>query len=72
MKNRKRVKQVLHEVVAGRHRIVIVSADQTVTGQWAELHQLAVLNELLANAQGSSQLPKGVFKVSSVAQQVLA
>lgn len=65
-------KQILHEISPGRHRIVIVSADQTVSGTWADITSLAELNGLLANAGASKQLPNGVFKVASMPQQVLS
>lgn len=62
---------LLHEVTNAKHRIVSVSLDATVAGEWSELHEFAHLNSTWANAGASKQLPKGLFRVTTVDQQVL-
>lgn len=72
MKVKQLARQILHEIGVGKHRIVVVSSEQTVSGQWADLSALAELNGMLANAGASKQLPSGIFRVAQVIQQVLA
>lgn len=58
---------------AGQHRIVAVADDGTnKAGEWKPVAELATLLNLYANADPSSPLPAGIFKVSEQKHQVLA
>lgn len=71
-KSKKAPRQLLHEIVGDRHRIVIVQAGSVQSGPWADLHQLAELNGYLACNKKDTPLPFGIFQVKRVEVQVLS
>lgn len=68
---KKGMKIVIHEVYDDRHRIVVCQEDGTNnTGDWAELRQVAHMDEYFAIC-GESPLPQGVFTCRNVPFQQL-
>lgn len=54
----------------GQHRIVTMTSEQgltaTLTGDWAEAHELATLGSYYACNDTNSVLPVGIFRVNRV------
>ena len=70
---KKPTKQLIHEHLQGKHRIVQVSSDGTNdSGSWVHDTELASFKHYLASTGYVQGLPTGIFTVSAQPQQVLA
>ena len=66
------MRQVIHEVQATQHRIVIINEDSTnIAGEWVPSTEVATVGKYFA-IMGESALPGGVFTVRTCAHQVLS
>jgi hypothetical protein len=62
---------VVHEVNNIHHRIVVLRGGIPKCSPWFNHYELAVLGVYRACCGGNAALPVGIFKVTSVAHEVL-